>query len=484
MSVIAAKQKLEEANLGHVSWLNPEHLQFNPTFLSSSPEELNIFVSWTAQQALLVNFLENGKLNQPYTDSLQLSKHAKYESYKVFITALLYPILKEKAKTPLNFTGAHNLLSISVLLTEREQDLIHDEVNVWLENVRASIKTAISQARSDQAIYTVLESELPAEFWKVLNAFNARHYRVKTTWLELLIGTVSHKHASARLLNFVIGRLELLELHDEHKMEIADLKKQLQKGKVSFEKTRIPWKKAILLTLVILIVAAGLVGIWFIPAKPEPLVVQEDTSFMELTPEERGKIDSLITSVKQEEVRKMQQGLDSNLPEPTAELVTRNTNSNAVFWEYYTGWNGLKPVDYAKSFSLSKKESRILPKTKAISKSTGATTLGFFNDSKLTALVILFDDYEGTTYTRFVAAGEQLKFNCKEGMQLLVLPGSDCSSNMNSNHLPYNQINEYFFRELETIYTVNGGARSMKLVLEDFSTNGTILVDLDGALSL
>jgi len=484
MSVIAAKQKLEEANLEHISWLNPEYLQFNPTFLSSSAEELRIFVSWTAQQSFLIDFLENGKLDQTYTDSLQLSRHAKYESYRVFITALLYPILKEKAKTIVNFKVAHNVLSMSVLLTEKEQDVLQDEVNAWLEKTREKVRSSIATARSDQAIYFILETELSKEFWAVLNAFNARHYRVKTTWLELLIGTVSHKHASARLLNFVISRLEFLELRDEHKEEIKDLKKQLQKGKVSFEKTRIPWTKAILITLILLIVAGGLVGIWFIPANPEPLVVQEDTSFMELTQEERNKIDSLITSVKQEEVRKMQQGLDSDLPEPVAELVTRNTNSNAVFWEYYTGWNALKPVDYAKTFSLSKKESRVLPKTKAINKSTGATTVGFINDSKLTALVVLFDDYEGTTYTRFVAAGEQLKFNCKEGMFLLVLPGSDCSSNLNSNHLPFNQINEYFFRELETIYSINGNAISMKLVLEDFSSNGTILVDLDGGLSL
>lgn len=484
MSVIAAKQKLEEANLGHISWLNPEHLQFNPTFLSSSAEELNVFVSWTAQQPLLVDFLEKGKLEQSYSDSLHLSKHAKYESYKVFITALLYPILKEKAKTPTNFKGANNLLRLSVLLTEREQDLIQDEINLWLEKAREKVTTAIAASRSDQAIYSVLEAELPAEFWTVLNAFNVRHYRVKTSWLELLIGTVSHKHASARLLNFVIARLELLDLRDEHKEEIKDLKKQLQKGKVSFEKTRIPWKKAILLTLVVLIVTAGLIGIWFIPAKPEPLIVQDQTSFMELTQDERNKIDSLITSVKQEEIRRIQQGLDSELPEPVAELVTRNTNSNAVFWDYYTGWNALKPVDYAKSFSLSKKESRVLPKTMAIGKSTGATTIGFINDSKLTALVILFDDFEGTTYTHFVAAGEQLKFSCKEGMQLLVLPGSACSATMNTNHLPFDQINEYFFRELETIYTVNGNVSSMKLVLEDFSTNGTILVDLDGGLSL
>lgn len=485
MSVDAAKLKFREAGIEPEQWLDLGILQFAGIFHRSSPQELAVYYEWTRQQELIVQLLSGKIKREIYVDKLGISKHAQFENFKEFLTPLIFPVLREKAKTISNCEDALSVMSFTTLLQDNEQDQVQDIVVMWLEDYKTRFLEKVNNAASDQIIFNEIHHYLTENFWKVLNAFNKRHYRVKAMWMELLVDFIRHKKASKRLVQAVFLKLTLLEVSAEHRAELNAMENNVRTGKIVIEKKRIPWKRVVVLSSTCLVLVLGLIWLMYLPAEKEIVLAQDETSFMELSQKERNELDSLLDAYKQKQEFIEGQNDSYILDEPPSELITINSDSKSLFWTYYKNWSKHEKDQFALNFSSKNKSTDILPRTMQLHANSGKATGAFTNESKMCALVIIFDELNPDyMWSQFVQPGDKVKFYINpEVEKLVIVPGGEIAKKLTLDKLPFNQVNEQFFQHLDKIYTVTE-AEKFKLVYKDFGKNGVVLIDLNKVLAL
>lgn len=485
MSIDAAKLKLQEAGIEPEQWLDLGILQFAGIFHRSTPQELAVYYEWTKQQDLIVKLLSGKIKKEIYTDKLGISKHAQFENFKEFVTPLVFPVLKQKAKDISSCEDALSVMSFTMLLQDNEQDQVQDIVVLWLEGYKTEFLSKINTAASDQVIYNEIHHYLTENFWKVLNAFNKRHYRVKAMWMELLTNFVRHQKASKRLVQAILLKLTLLEVNQEHRAELNQMENDVRTGRIVIEKNHVPWKRVIILSAVCLVLVLGITWLMYIPAEREVVLAQDETSFMELSQKERNELDSLLDAYKQKQTLIEQQGDDHFLDLPPSELITINSDSKSLFWTYYKNWSKHEKDQFALHFTSKNKSTKILPKTNELNSNTGKATCAFTNESKMCALVIVFDELNPDyMWCQFVQPGDKVKFSINpEVEKLVIVPGGEISKKLALDRLPFEQVNEQFFQHLDKIYTITEETK-FKLVYKDFGKNGVVLIDLNKVLML
>lgn len=486
MSAETVKAKLQAAEVNYESWMDTEQLQFSSAFHNYSPTEIGVYFGWMKQQKTLYRFLSEAPLPVRYIDELGLEKQAQFERFKDLVSALVYPKLKQHATAIDSLRTAFSVCSFSTVLSDREQDQIQDTVADWMDTFRRQFSEKIAAASSDQQIFNLFSSELNSDFWATLNSFNNRHYRVKAIWLETLIGLVRHPKTSKRLVQAILGKLVVLDMNEEHKKEIAALHQDVRAGKIRLEKTRVPWFRVSLLFGIVVLIVCGLAWMMYLPAEPEQKKEQEETSFMQLSQAERNELDSLLDDYKQKEIYTAEQGDDFYFDPPPSELITLNSSSSELFWRYYKNWKKKEKNEFALSFNPKGNKNKQLPGTLPLKGKKGNLEGYFVNESSLSALVILFDEMNGDfMFCQFVQPKESIKFRINtEVEKLIVVPGGKMNSKLKESELPFSEVNEYFFRQLDRMYTVTDNGQPFKVVYKDLKNNGVVLIDLKKVLSL
>lgn len=486
MSVEVVKQKLSAAGIESDLWLNPEHLQFSSFFHQLSTDQLSVYYSWLKQQKQIVLLLKRDPKVSGFQNEFNLSKHAQFEEFKLFVTPLVYPVLKEKTLTVKDLHEARIAVSFSTVLDEEHQDRIQDTVADWLDNFRNNFLKHLENAPSDQYIFNYVHQELTPEFWELLNSFNPRHYRVKAKWMEILVSFIRHQKASKRLIQNILSKLTLLEVNSEHRAELNALKNAIRLGKIKVEAVRVPWKRVITLSSILIVLTLSIFWIMLIPAKQEKRMQQEDTSFMELSSEERLELDSLLDDYKQKNILSEEENYDSYLQAPPSELVTLHASSNELFWKYHRNWKKKNNTIFALSFTSKNKSKNLLPGTLSLQDKKGSSYCAFTNKSKFCALVIVFDEMNADyMFCEFVQPGAKSKFAINPKVEkLVIVPGGEIEKTLTEKDLPFKQVNQTFFYQLDKIYSIEENTPKFKLVYEDFGTNGAVLIDLNKVLSL
>ena len=223
----------------------------------------------------------------------------------------------------------------------------------------------------------------------------------------------------------------------------------------------------------------------YLPAEKEIVLGQDETSFMELSQKERNELDSLLDAYKQKQEFIEGQNDSYILDEPPSELITINSDSKSLFWTYYKNWSKHEKDQFALNFSSKNKSTDILPRTMQLHANSGKATGAFTNESKMCALVIIFDELNPDyMWSQFVQPGDKVKFYINpEVEKLVIVPGGEIAKKLTLDKLPFNQVNEQFFQHLDKIYTVTE-AEKFKLVYKDFGKNGVVLIDLNKVLAL
>lgn len=486
MSVEVVKQKLIAAGIEPENWLNPEHLQFSAFFHQLSENELAVYFGWLKQQKQLILLLKRDPNVTGFQNEFNISKHAQFDQFKLFVTPLVYPVLKEKSQKITDLNTARIAVSFSTVLDEEHQDRIQDSLAEWLDNFRFNFQKHLETAPTDQYIFNYIHQELTPEFWELLNSFNPRHYRVKAKWMEIMVNFIRHKKASKRLIQGILSKLTLLDVNAEHRAELNALKNDIRLGKIKVEAVRLPWKRILVLSSVLIVLTLSVFWIMLIPAQREKRTVQEDTSFMELSPTERMELDSLLDDYKKKNVLSGDESYDQYLQTPPSELVTLHASSEELFWKYHRAWKKKNNAAFSPSFTSSNKSKKLLPGTLSLKNKKGSSYCAFTNKSKFCALVIVFDEMDADyMYCEFVQPGEKFKFAINPKFEKLVIaPGGEIEKTLTKNDLPFKQVNQSFFYQLDKIYTVEADVPKFKLVYEDYGTNGVALIDLNKVLSL
>lgn len=478
--------KLKSAGIVHEPWMNVEHLMFSKAFNEYAEVELSVYFGWLKEQRAVVRFLESGKLTEIYNDESGVSNHAQFERFKNLASDLIYPVLKSHTENIKDYHQALCLVSFSELLNEDHQDTIQDEIGYWLNTKRNEFSQTIQHAKSDQQVYNVFYNGFDNNFWQLLDRFNHRHYRIKAVWVEEFIAIIKHKHASNRLVRGVIGKVETLNLREDHKIEIRRLDNLVRNNAIKFENKKMPWKRLTILFVVVSLLIFGLT--WLLNKEAEPFhnKEQEETSFMQLSKEERMEIDSIIKVYNGNSVKTITQEEDIYFQPAPTKLITINENNDGLFWSYYRNWIKHEKDQFAIQFNTKGNKHKQLPGTDALSTKKGNYKGTFYNESSKTALVIVFDEMNADyMFCKFVQPKERVSFTVNTQVEkLVVVPGGKMTSMLTKTEMPFTEFDEHFFRQLNRIYTVTDVGEPFKLVYKDMGTNGVVLIDLKKSLSL
>ncbi len=486
MSLEFVTAKLQSAGVQYENWMDTDLLMHSAAFNSYSETELAVYFGWLKEQRTLVRYLESGKLKEPYRDESGVSKHAQFERYLHLISDLVYPKLKKETREIKDFQHAYWITTFSNNLNIEHQDLIQDEIGFWMNSQREKFNLEISKASSDQTIYNVFVNSLSNDFWSLLNTLNHAHYRIKASWVEEFISIISHKHASARLIKSILGKIETLHLREDHKQEIQKLDLQVRSNKIRFEKRKVSWLRLSVYFFIIAAITIGLTWVISLEAKPYVKQKQEETSFMQLSKAERMEIDSIIKVYNNKGLRTIKQQEDIYFQPPPTQLITVNANNEGLFWKYYRNWIDHEKDPFALQFSTKGNKHKLLPKTQLLDTKKGTYKGSFHNESTKTALVIVFDEMNSDyMYCKFVQPNEHVTFTVNtEVEKLVVVPGGQMSAKLTETGMPFTEFNEYFFHQLERIYTVEDVGEPFKLVYKDMGVNGVVLIDLKQSLKL
>lgn len=465
-------------------WMSIDQLSKAYFIESIQHEKQLLFATWTEENKALLEVLESGTVQSVYVDRVALTSHQLFEEYQAFIRSFLTPILSENCIN-LDFKKVQKIMSFTVLLGKTDQDKIQERIALFFGQLQDELQQSIKKVSSDQQLFETLKQVLTVEFWQTINLFNERYYRVRTNFLEFLLALAYHKHSSRRLMVFIIAELKQLQLTNEHLKELLQVEKDLKSGKYVFESTKMPWKRLIALSAAALFLVLLGVGVWFIPNHPEEDQLQEKTSFMSFSPEERKELDSLIESAKQEQLKADEaMNEDQFLPEAPAQLVVRNSWENNIFNKIYQSWSLNDSVASSMSLVNGKKDSRAFPGTKHLRAKKGSKAVEFHNSTNLNVLLVVFKNKaKEPVYTAYVSEKTLFQFTINEGDFILALPGGKIPAKLQMNGLPFKEVDERFFSKLSDIYRVRDfGPDNLNLVWESISTREIYLVDLNMGL--
>ncbi len=449
--------------------------------LNMQDEKIVLHYSWVKQLPELDKLLVSGELKENFSDKVGIMQNAFFTEFKQFITPFLYPILvKHFEEKKIN-----HLLSYAVLLSDFQQDEVQNFAKSVLDNKLNPVKQKISVAKKDTDIHVLLEKEIDATTWQLINSFNNRFYAVKTAWVEYLIQLAHHPKSSKRLLLYCVHKMSSIELKEAHTIQVNKLERDIISGVYQFDKNVMPWGRTIAISATVLLILAFCVGIFFYEPTAEFQPKQQETSFMHLSQKERDKISTLLQ--KEKEMRKMNQEelrIDSNIPFIGEELVLRKNWTNERFEKLYSAWSQTDSVIYSTTFGSSKRYLRPYNGTSNLRKKTSGVATYFRNETTQSVLVIVFkDERKEQVYSTYISSKENAKIVLSEDEILLVLPGSSINENAKANELPFNEIDHKFFDNLSLSFQVKQNPpKEIKLIWENLGGNEFYLVDIYSAL--
>lgn len=446
-------------------------------------QSTQVFTGWIESDSFLRDTLISGKITGAWKDVNKISNHAIFNAFRDFITPYLYPILKEGIKQ-INTSVACYLISYSSLLNDTQQNVIQDVLSDWY-NQRAKLAvTNCNALKSDSLIHQHLHGQIDEAFLDGLNRLNDRHYGVRMEVMEHLFSLLYHKNSSKRLAVYILGLAKSLKLSKEHQEQIKELEADLKRGKVSLEKSKIPWLRLAVVVILILVLGAGVIFTFFLEANPQEYAYQEETSFMQFSEKDRHKLDSLIGDIQSEQ-RNMRGNprLDENVPFIGQQLVNKRDWINAIYKKMERSWAGNDTVVLTKTLSTSKAYSKPYPGTKSVGLLDGKIPSELHNNSDQTLLLVVFENTKtAPVYSKYIHAKSEYSFECNPGEIVIVVPGSKVSGSMHFGDLPFKEVNYAFYENLSNAYRVKmDNSQKITLVWETMGTD-SYLMDVSNSL--
>lgn len=480
MATLGLQMHLEQLGVELPAEISLERLALDQYSYVWTKDQWLVFIGWLSNNSVLFQAAQ-GHFSRSFEDQLNISKHTQAEGFKRFFTALVEQQL-------LSFAENADLKALIVALsfctiveddlaTRLQQKAVH-HLDAHLDRLELSFPKMEWSKVVQQSDAFLNENGIA-----LFRLLDHKHYRPITRTVELLSKQMYHSKATLGGMLQLVAFAERLPLETTHAQQLDTFKRELKQGKYVFTTTRTSWLRLSLL-IVGALIALGILGlVFFIPVTSHPTKVQEETSYMSLSVQERRSIDSLLSQRKTMAQQRLQQAMEEEIPVAEGELVMGPVFKNPTFNDYYTTWRKKDSLPFAKTFSTAKASQQVLPQTLALTTRKGGIDVHFFNEFNLVGLVVVFSETAPyRCYSQFVAPGEQLSFKVNAADRLVVLPGSSIPKQLQKNGLPFEQVDDRFFSELETIYRVKSVKGPLKLVWKAAGNRQVFLVDLNAGL--
>lgn len=443
-----------------------------------------LFMEWTDQEEALPDVLYGKPIRIPFQNKTKLKEHALFPEYREFITPFLYPKLDKGLADPSPETR-HAGLTYSVLLMERELELVQEKVFADQLREQEALIRELSAASSEEALVDALQPYLRPLFFETLNLFGPALYRARTRWMEVLTGVSAHRFSSRRLMLHITGQLRQLELNPDHRSELRELERAIKEGAVEVERREIPWKRMLVLTAGVLLIGGLIRFIWSVPVTSERLEMENKTSYMSFTEAERKTMDSLLHQVTQQQ-QQQANGIDQEiLPYVGVDLRLKQPWKNETARDLFAAWQRQDSTSTQPQTNESKPEKRVFPGTEKLASKSGSILAAFSNSTDKSVMVLVFRDRsQQPVYSRYIEKDSIITMKLNPGEYLFVLPGTKVPEDLKYDKLPFSQVDSRFFRHLAHGYVVDEfSPLSVKLIWKEVNNMDFYLLDVSGALN-
>jgi len=256
-----------------------------------------VFYGWIEQASALKNALLGKKLSL-FVDSAKHLNHTLSETYTKFLS----PVLSETLLSyQINTDGECKVaFSFVQLLDERHRAVVEDKLFQPNQNRLNELKSISDTTTSEQELVNIVKPLCSDDIIASVNYLSRASYAAKLGYVDKVLNTIHSKACTVRFANWILERMSLIKLNDEHLYKITDLRKDLRRGDLKVKNHKkgaapIPMRGIFTALIVALLVGTVIYLIVFKPfSKIEENEFTNNTSFREFTKEERIRMDSLL----------------------------------------------------------------------------------------------------------------------------------------------------------------------------------------------
>lgn len=456
-----------------------------------------LFQRWIESNKTLSDLLVTGVLKE-YKDNQGLAEHRLFGDFQAYLS----PFLCERLLSFTSLSTDAVLLEVSSFLPLLDDDhrfLIEDQLFTAVRNQLEKINAAHLNWEQEELIMSEVMPLVSDEIIQRLNASSKSSYANKLQYVDTLLKTLYAPGCTPRFANWLIKRLELLELNAEHQERITSFKRDLASGELKvrnaqFVKTK-GIKRWIPTTVVLLLAGLVFYIVYFKPFNaPDEVEDIKHSSFTELTEQERREIDSIV------------QGMNAIVPENEEEndpgfftggnsvLALRHAFQNQLMEQIYDDHvlDGRLAYMFTDSCSKSVKFTAYAG-CDDLAKNTKGSESILRNESEYDLVLFVADNHvTGKVYTALLKKGDQLTFKLAKGQVLTLVAGEkynafNAPSGASSDQLPSQAYTHHFcsrdanFEEtINQSYVMNSGSTKGKFVMAGTKNQYLRFIDLSG----
>ena len=482
--------------------------EFSKFVTSLNSSKTILFHDWILQNSALYTLLTKGEITY-FEDISNHLKHQFINDYRVFLSPYIAEKLSPYFQGPALKKNEINLLSIAFSYTQLldQNDRATVEYQLFY-GINERIKKELKDAKAIDDEATLIDRITPLCDETILlcvNSMSKASYVLKINFVDDLLSVIKYKSCTPRFANWIIKKLEKITLNKEHEHKVSDLKRELKTGELSVRnhgKSKMPFKWTHIITLV-LVGSIGFFIFWVIKFEPlndlDDPVFANETSFMQFTPEERRKIDSLLHEMNgtfKEDENFIDQGtpIIGKSDQLTIRKNFNNTNLERIYQDVI--------IDAELREDLIQDSCRApiaftpITDTKNLAKKEGRIEAMIKNESGYdVVLVVAEDKVRGAVHSYYIKKGETAVFKINQYNLMLLIPGNEYSkynapNNISSDQLPSKKFLEHFCEidyncreSINTMYKIVNRyeGKTKFLLLGDIGANFH-LIDINGDL--
>lgn len=256
-----------------------------------------VFYGWIERDAALMDCLL-GKKRRLFLDKDQHLKHTLSKSYQKFLSPVLTECLLKG--------GQHSNEELKIafsyvqLLDLDHRAVVENQLFRGIKERLNEISLLSKTSQSEQELVNLIQPLCSDEIIACVNYLSRASYALKLSYIDEILSAIRAGACTMRLANWLLERLQLIDLNQEHAYKINDLRRDLREGRLTVRnhkkgRTPIRWKTVLSISFISLLLLGVAFIIIFKPySEVEPPEFSNRTSFREFTKEERIRMDSLL----------------------------------------------------------------------------------------------------------------------------------------------------------------------------------------------
>jgi hypothetical protein len=473
-------------------------------FVSSVRDPMNVvFFGWVAQNTELSKFLCDGPVSF-FEDDQQHLIHQYADRYKGFLT----PYLTEKL---LKYSGEQSAailfqaFSFVKLLDNENRATVESQLFEGIQETLEKIKKEVKNIEKEQDLIDLIKPVCSNEYMGCVNGLSRESYYLKLAYVDGILGVIRSGGCTSRFANWILKRMELVLLNNEHKYRITDLRQELREGKLVVKnqgsgKTPFRWNNLLLGIFTVVVLGGVFYVIYYKPfSEVENTEFVPNASFKKFTIEERRKIDSLIQIMNTNRTFE-DQFVDQGLPifGGTSSLTIRKEFKNETMERVYHDLILDAEIQERgiKDSCLSEIKYKRLPGIEDLTVKKGGIEVMIKNESEYDVVLFVSENKTGgDIHSMLIKMGQTKTFQIDKYNTIMAIAGSiyqnyTLPKNVNAIDRPSDEYKHHFcetdysYKEsINTVYRViNGSNGKIKLMLSGNKGGYFNLIDINGVL--